>query len=51
MLSQGFEGDRRVLKNNITITITIELNLEAWYKLEGSADYHLMDTDTYIGYW
>lgn len=25
--------------------------LEAWYKLEGSPDYHLMDTDAYDGYW
>ena len=25
--------------------------LDAWYKLEGSPDYHLMDTDAYIGYW
>ncbi|WP_220719450.1 PoNe immunity protein domain-containing protein [Agarivorans litoreus] len=25
--------------------------LEAWYKLEGSPELHLMDTDTYKGYW
>jgi len=25
--------------------------LEAWYKLIGSPDYHLMDTDAYDGYW
>ncbi|MGV2871619.1 PoNe immunity protein domain-containing protein [Colwellia sp. E150_009] len=25
--------------------------LNAWYKAEGSPDYHLMDTDAYIGYW
>ncbi|WP_281222020.1 PoNe immunity protein domain-containing protein [Photobacterium sanguinicancri] len=25
--------------------------LNAWYKLIESADYHLMDTDAYIGYW
>ena len=25
--------------------------LDAWYKLIDSPDYHLMDTDAYIGYW
>jgi len=25
--------------------------LDAWYKLIGSPDYHLMDTDAYDGYW
>jgi len=25
--------------------------LNAWYKDEGNPDYHLMDTDAYIGYW
>ncbi len=25
--------------------------LDAWYKLYGSPDLHLMDTDTYAGYW
>ena len=29
----------------------VKAYLEAWYKLEGSPDYHLMDTDAYIGYW
>ncbi|TMN99114.1 PoNe immunity protein domain-containing protein, partial [Pseudoalteromonas sp. S558] len=28
----------------------VKAYLEAWYKLEGSPDYHLMDTDAYIGY-
>ncbi|MCG7569412.1 PoNi-like cognate immunity protein [Pseudoalteromonas sp. CNC9-20] len=25
--------------------------LDAWYELEGCPDYHLMNTDAYIGYW
>lgn len=29
----------------------VKAYLDAWYKLEGSPDYHLMDTDAYIGYW
>lgn len=29
----------------------VKTYLDAWYKLEGSPDYHLMDTDAYIGYW
>ena len=29
----------------------VKAYLDAWYKLDGSPDYHLMDTDAYIGYW
>ena len=29
----------------------VKAYLDAWYKAEGSPDYHLMDTDAYIGYW
>ena len=29
----------------------VKAYLDAWYKLEGNPDYHLMDTDAYIGYW
>jgi len=29
----------------------VQAYLNAWYKAEGSPDYHLMDTDAYIGYW
>jgi len=29
----------------------VKAYLDAWYKLEGSPDYHLMDTDAYTGYW
>ncbi|GAA0824380.1 hypothetical protein GCM10009111_35010 [Colwellia asteriadis] len=29
----------------------VKTYLDAWYKAEGSPDYHLMDTDAYIGYW
>ena len=31
--------------------ILVKAYLDAWYKLEGSPDYHLMNTDAYIGYW
>ncbi|GAA0824249.1 hypothetical protein GCM10009111_34900 [Colwellia asteriadis] len=29
----------------------VKIYLDAWYKLYGSPDLHLMDTDTYNGYW
>ncbi len=29
----------------------VKAYLDAWYKAEGNPDYHLMDTDAYIGYW
>jgi len=29
----------------------VKAYLDAWYKLYGSPDLHLMDTDTYKGYW
>ncbi|NTS77892.1 DUF1911 domain-containing protein [Catenovulum sp. SM1970] len=29
----------------------VKTYLDAWYTLYGTPDYHLMDTDAYIGYW
>jgi len=52
LYKKRFEKLYKVIESTAENRARLVLNyLNSWYKLIGSPDYHLMDTDAYDGYW